>query len=257
MRSGILASLVFAVATAGLAGCGGEPVKRSAEGGTESGTPMSTRHLVLSPEEMSISGHMPDIIVMDRVALDQPDRFTPVMKVGDENRAAHDSTTGLTWEIEPAGATAFPWYGEIQPKHLLNWYRAQERCIRSRIGGRFGWRLPTLEELASLQVEEASGWLRLPTGHPFRLPDGMKWETTLFWTSTEFRNSLPGVNEGALASGALPSEIRPSRAWAIGFLNQSYPENVLKISDVMKRPELASKSDNPTVLMASWCVRED
>ena len=61
-----------------------------------------------------------------------------------------------------------------------NWVAGIHNCARSRMGGRGGWRLPTVYEMRSLIDGELE---TLPEGHPFDIPNDA------YWTATE----LPGV----------------------------------------------------------------
>jgi hypothetical protein len=83
------------------------------------------------------------------------DRFQVVLG----GNAVLDRETGLVWERSPATVTR-------------NWASAVTTCAINSFGGRFGWRLPTLAELASLAP--------LPAGHPFA-PTAMGLP---FWTLT-------------------------------------------------------------------------
>ena len=64
-----------------------------------------------------------------------------------------DKETGLVWARSP----------DIP---LMVWPTACTHCYQREIGNRMGWRLPTIEELASL-VDNDNSDPALPTGHPF------------------------------------------------------------------------------------------
>jgi len=64
-----------------------------------------------------------------------------------------DKETGLVWEQSPSATPLF-------------WEHALNICRARNIGGRRGWRLPTLEELYSL-VDDTQSNPSLPAGHPF------------------------------------------------------------------------------------------
>ena len=76
-------------------------------------------------------------------------RFAMVM----DGQAVLDRETGLVWEKSPSMDTT-------------NWLGAQSYCIYLTTGGRLGWRLPTIQELASL-VDLSVSAPALPSGHPF------------------------------------------------------------------------------------------
>jgi hypothetical protein len=71
--------------------------------------------------------------------------------------AVLDRETGLVWEKAPSLSTFI-------------WLYAQEPCNGSSVGNRKGWRLPTLQELASLVDGDPANTSipRLPPGHPFQ-----------------------------------------------------------------------------------------
>jgi hypothetical protein len=71
------------------------------------------------------------------------------------NQAVLDRETGLVWPQN---------FGSEK----VDWFTAQDRCRRAFIGGRFGWRVPTIQELLSLFAEIPSTVeVPLPPGHPF------------------------------------------------------------------------------------------
>ncbi len=67
-----------------------------------------------------------------------------------------DRETGLVWMRNP-------------PTNFFSWYDAEDYCLRLNVGSRYGWRLPTLEELASLFDASTTAYPGLPAGHPFTL----------------------------------------------------------------------------------------
>lgn len=70
--------------------------------------------------------------------------------------AVLDRETGLVWEKFPSTL-------------IFSWLTAQARCNNLNVGNRKGWRLPTLQELASLIDGDPANTNipRLPAGHPF------------------------------------------------------------------------------------------
>ena len=70
-----------------------------------------------------------------------------------DGAAVFDKETGRVWEQSPSTS-------------LFNWANAQEHCNTLKVGNRMGWRLPTLQELASL-VDSSQSSPALPPGHPF------------------------------------------------------------------------------------------
>ena len=110
-------------------------------------------------------------------------RFKVLSQFG--GAAVLDKETGRVWEQSPS-TVVFPWTGSSD---------AHSHSYQLEVGGRKGWRLPTIEELASL-VDTLQASPTLPAGHPFNV------QATPHWSST------------TNASDA-------SRAWAVGFATGS------------------------------------
>lgn len=96
-------------------------------------------------------------------------RFKPLPAFNKE--AVVDKETGLVWELEPSGGAA-------------TWHNAAYFCRAKKKGNRMGWRLPTIEELASL-VDFSQADPALPNKHPF-----VNITNEKYWTST-----TPSANE--------------------------------------------------------------
>ena len=84
---------------------------------------------------------------------------------GGNYAAVLDKETGLVWAKSPS-------------QSWTSWQDAKNRCTNLVLGGRMGWRLPTLEELSSL-VDHTQGNVCLPSGHPFSNVQG-----AYYWSSS-------------------------------------------------------------------------
>ena len=83
--------------------------------------------------------------------------------------AVLDKETGLVWQQSPT-ATTFAWES------------AHNFCNQLIAGGRLGWRLPTLQELASLlDPSVAFPDPKLPNGHPFS-----NVQLSVYWSATTY-----------------------------------------------------------------------
>ena len=85
--------------------------------------------------------------------------------------AVLDKETGLVWERSPA-ITDF------------SWNSARSECTSRTTGARKGWRLPSINELASLIDPSVAPGPTLPPGHPF-----LTVQSAGYWsasTSAEF-----------------------------------------------------------------------
>lgn len=85
-----------------------------------------------------------------------------------------DLETGLVWEQSPS----------TDP---FNWFEAINHCNREvKTGGRNGWRLPTIWELASLVDPNAVSDPALPSGHPFsNVQQQRYWSATTLAGNTD------------------------------------------------------------------------
>lgn len=89
--------------------------------------------------------------------------------------AVLDRETGLVWEQAPLAET------------VNHYVVASRRCIDLKVGNRRGWRLPSIQEIASL-TDAAESNPTLTAGHPFVNVDLEHF----YWTSTE-SSDYPGL----------------------------------------------------------------
>lgn len=115
------------------------------------------------------------------------------------SEAVLDRETGLVWEQSPATVTR-------------TWFVAQA-CNTKTVGGRKGWRLPTIPELASLiDPTIAPPGPTLPPGHPFsNVQSSFYWSAT---TKAGDTDSAWGVdlNIGNVFSG---NKTFPNQFWCV------------------------------------------
>jgi hypothetical protein len=87
--------------------------------------------------------------------------------------AVLDKETRLVWEKAPSAAAE-------------NWHRAHGSCNGLSLGGRKGWRLPTVQELTSL-LEAGELNTTLPDGHPFENVQPLAyWSANLIAADSRF-----------------------------------------------------------------------
>jgi hypothetical protein len=79
--------------------------------------------------------------------------------------AVLDKETGLVWEKSPSTESR-------------TWIYSIFHCANLKVGGRKGWHLPTIEQLASL-VDTSNTSPTLPSGHPFN-----NVQAYLYWSAT-------------------------------------------------------------------------
>lgn len=132
-------------------------------------------------------------------------RFVLVMN----GEAILDKETGLVWEKSP----------DMTER---TWYDAVAYCYNKTVGGRKGWRLPTIEELSSL-VDISQKLPTLPGGHPF-----INILSSFYWSATPCVSSASSSTEDT------------GKAWVVNFGS----------GDIQPY----GKYDNKIACRA-WCVR--
>jgi hypothetical protein len=91
--------------------------------------------------------------------------YDPGTPEDSEDDLVLDLETCLVWERSPDDTTS-------------TWFNAMPHCYWRELGNRYGCRLPTIEELASL-VDDSKGPPSLPAGHPF-----INAQSAYYWSST-------------------------------------------------------------------------
>jgi hypothetical protein len=90
-----------------------------------------------------------------------------------DGTAVLDKETGLVWAKTL----------DTTPR---NWQAAMDYCLALYLGGRLGWRMPTIDELASLIDRSNPGTVKLPAGHPFQNVQIV--ETSGYWSGSTDSN---------------------------------------------------------------------
>lgn len=98
------------------------------------------------------------------------ERFVRVLN----DKAVLDKETGLVWASNANLA------GELK-----TWEQAIFFCRNLGIGNRKGWRLPTVEELASL-VDPTQTGMSLPIDHPFSNVQFSYWSSTTYTPDSDY-----------------------------------------------------------------------
>jgi hypothetical protein len=125
-----------------------------------------------------------------------------------------DRETGVVWEQTPSMTT-------------MDWDSAAHHCWNRTVAGELasskGWRLPTVEELATLIEPGVSGTPKLPGGHPFSGISGLYWSATAS-TAGVFEKYYWDSGTTSLALSTNTYSV-PMRAWCVrapgGFDNVS------------------------------------
>lgn len=98
------------------------------------------------------SAHALDVRSWDQKITDASKRF--VVLASFNNEAVLDKETQLVWQRYMSNVATFHW-------------TAWGACSELKVGGRMGWRMPSLAELTSLIDPSVSTGAKLPAGHPF------------------------------------------------------------------------------------------
>ena len=125
------------------------------------------------------------------IKLPAADRF--VVLANFNHDAVQDKETGLVWAKNANIA------GEWK-----SWQDAIGYCRALSLGGRKGWRLPSVEELASLVDPTVTNPV-LPAGHPF-----INVQSFYYWSSTAYESDIYSawyvhMNDGSVAIATKPS----------------------------------------------------
>jgi hypothetical protein len=90
-----------------------------------------------------------------------------------EGTAILDKETGLVWAKTP----------DLVPR---DWQTAMNYCTQLNLGGRMGWRLPTIVEINTLVDVTNPGLVKLPVDHPFQnvSSSGFYWSSSMYDSNT-------------------------------------------------------------------------
>jgi hypothetical protein len=114
--------------------------------------------------------------------------------------AVLDRETGLVWEKSPSSSTQT---FDFAPFSL---------CNSKNVGGRTGWRVPTLWELMTL-VDPAEAAPSLPPGHPFTNVQSSYWTATPFSVGFGAQSAYVVVFSIGAAGTTGTSQFRP--VWCV------------------------------------------
>ena len=116
-------------------------------------------------------------------------RFTILSAFGDA--AVRDDETGLVWE-------------KTLETTELSWTNARAACANKDVGGRKGWRLPSISELASLVDPSIRTGPTLPLGHPFS-----NVQMDAYWSATTMAGTPNSAWLVFFDTGRCSTAIRP------------------------------------------------
>ena len=128
-------------------------------------------------------------------------RFIVLLNWG--SAAVLDRETGLVWERSPSTNT-FTWNDALASFH----------CNNLAVGNRKGWKLPTIQELASLVDGDPANTSspRLPPGHPFQTV-----QSSFYWSATTFASDAASAWGEFFSVGlvGVVDKFRPLFVWCV------------------------------------------
>lgn len=112
--------------------------------------------------------------------------------------AVQDTTTGLVWEQSP-------------DRDFDGWAGSIERCRTKTVGGREGWRAPTIDELKTL-IDPSRKDPALPEDHPFS-----NIKSAIFWAATPVPGDDVVAWQVSFFSGLAQTDQKslPRRVWCV------------------------------------------
>ena len=105
-----------------------------------------------------------DVRSWDRNINDVNKRFIILSNLN--NEAVLDKESQVVWEWTPDNTST-------------TWFGARNICVRKEVGGKAGWRLPTIQELASL-IDSTQNEPTIKSGHPF-----LNVNSDPYWSGTK------------------------------------------------------------------------
>jgi Protein of unknown function (DUF1566) len=123
-------------------------------------------------------------------------RFEVLSQFG--GAAVLDKETGRVWEQTPS-------------TDADNWFNALHHCYNLEVGGRKGWRLPTIEELASL-LDTSQTDPKLPAGHPFS-----NVQFSFYWSATTVAHNTSSAWGADFGTGGIGPGVKsgPDFLWCV------------------------------------------
>jgi hypothetical protein len=106
------------------------------------------------------------------------------------NEAVLDRESGLVWHRTPSAVAD-------------SWASIPSSCNTKSIGGREGWKLPSVQELGTLRI--------LPAGHPFQVLPQYYWTSTVSVLDT---STVWGVAPSGGGTGRL-TKASPNLTWCV------------------------------------------
>ena len=116
-----------------------------------------------------------DVRSWDRNINDVNKRFIILSNLN--NEAVLDKESQVVWEWTPDNTST-------------TWFGPRNTCVRKEVGGKARWRLPTIQELASL-IDSTQNEPAIKSGHPF-----LNVNSDPYWSGTKGA-SISGASDNA------------------------------------------------------------